>query len=296
MKKRVPLIPFPLEKARKFSSPFIGIGEILSNFFPSMEWDLQQSEIEMDQREWTAVALFSAGFYFIVLFAIMVSITSAARVTGPQAIGISVLVGFSIAVASFLYISMYPKLLAKKKIKNIDANLPHALHHLLIQIRSGVPLFNCLVSISKSGYGELSGDFERAVNEINTGKSEIETMEILARENPSLYFRRVMWQLVNALKSGADIGGTIKEIVDNLAVEQTMSIKKYGAQLNPIAMLYMVFCVIMPTLGITFLLVLGSFIGLSVNIEYLLLGILGFLVLFQFMLIGMIKSKRPVGI
>jgi len=27
-----------------------------------------------------------------------------------------------------------------------------------------------------------------------------------------------------------------------------------------------------------------------------LLGILGFLVFFQFMLIGMIKSKRPVGI
>jgi len=30
--------------------------------------------------------------------------------------------------------------------------------------------------------------------------------------------------------------------------------------------------------------------------EYALLGILGFLVLFQFMLIGMIKAKRPVGI
>ena len=84
--------------------------------------------------------------------------------------------------------------------------------------------------------------------------------------------------------------------MDNLSVEQMLAIKKYGAQLNPIAMLYMVFCVIMPTMGITFLLVLGSFIGLSIPMEYILLGILGFLVMFQFMLIGMIKSRRPIGI
>ncbi|UCD02728.1 MAG: type II secretion system F family protein, partial [Candidatus Aenigmatarchaeota archaeon] len=248
---RVPLVPFPLDKIDKLTKLFIGFGDTFSVFFPSLEWDLEQSDINKEPREWVSIALVSAGFYFFLLFGVMIFITSVAGMFGPQAIGVSFLVGFSIATASFFYINMYPKLTAKKKIRNLDENLPHALHHLLIQIRSGVPLFNCLVSISKSGYGHLSKEFERAVNEINTGKSEVETMEVLARENPSLYFRRVMWQLVNALKSGADVGDTIKEIVDNLAVEQMMSIKKYGAQLNPIAMLYMVFCVIMPTLGIT---------------------------------------------
>jgi flagellar protein FlaJ len=294
--KRVPLVPFPPDKVLKISRPIIGFGEMLSSFFPSMGWDLEQSGMEMEPRQWTSIAAFSAGFYFVMLFSVMTLVTSSAGLMGPQALGISLLVGFSIAGASFFYISMYPKLMAKKKVRNINENLPHALHHLLIQIRSGVPLFNCMVSVSKAGYGDLSKEFARAVNEINTGRSEIEVMETLARENPSLYFRRVLWQIVNALKSGADIGGTIKEIVENLSVDQMMSIKKYGAQLNPIAMLYMVFCVIMPTLGITFLLVLGSFIGLSINMEYVLLGILGFLVFFQFMLIGMIKSKRPVGI
>ncbi len=294
--KRVPLVPFPLEKVKKISKIFIGFGESLSNISPAMGWDLEQSEIDMEPREWTSVALFSAIFYFVLLFGLMMTITNAARVSSTQGFGISFLVGGSIGGASFLYIMMYPKLLAKKKIRSVEENLPHALHHLLIQIRSGVPLFNCLVSISHGDYGQLSKEIERTVDEINTGKSEIEAMEALARDNPSLYLRRVLWQMVNALKSGADVGSTIKEIVDNLAVDQTMSIKKYGAQLNPIAMLYMVFCVIMPTLGITFLLALGSFVGLSINMEYILLGILGFLVMFQFMLIGMIKSKRPIGI
>jgi flagellar protein FlaJ len=294
--KRVPLVPFPPDKVKRFSRIFIGFGEAVSKFFPSLDWDLDQSDIDMEPREWSSVAIFSALFYFFMLFGLMLVITRAARVLPTQSLGVSFLVGGSIAGASFLYISMYPKLLAKKKIRSVDSNLPHALHHLLIQVRSGVPLFNCLVSISHGDYGQLSKELGRTVDEINTGKSEIEALEALARDNPSLYLRRVLWQMVNSLKSGADVGTTIKEIVDNLGVEQTMAIKKYGAQLNPIAMLYMVFCVIIPTLGITFLLALGSFIGLSIQMEYVLLGILGFLVMFQFMLIGMIKSKRPLGI
>jgi pilus assembly protein TadC len=119
---------------------------------------------------------------------------------------------------------------------------------------------------------------------------------MLARQNPSLYFRRIMWQMVNALKSGADIGDTIKQIVDTLSEEQRIAIKKYGAQLNPLALMYMIFAVIFPTLGITFLLVVSSFIGIGIDIQYVLLGILGFLLMFQFMIIGLIKSRRPIGI
>ncbi len=41
---------------------------------------------------------------------------------------------------------------------------------------------------------------------------------------------------------------------------------------------------------------ISSFIGIGIDVEYLLMGILAFLVMFQFMLIGLIKSRRPVGI
>jgi hypothetical protein len=101
---------------------------------------------------------------------------------------------------------------------------------------------------------------------------------------------------VNSLKSGADIGNTIKQIVDNLAEEQRVAIKKYGSQLNPLTLMYMIFAVIFPTLGITFLLVLSSFVGIGIDLQLVLIGIILFLVMFQFMIIGLIKSKRPVGV
>ena len=295
-KKRIPLLPFPLPRARKMSRRFLGIGESLSHMFPGLEFNLEQSGLDFDAREWMALAFFTAIFYFSVLFGPMALLTLAARIEPTLAIGVSFLVGFVIGFISLIYLAMYPKLSVTRKVNQMEHFLPYGLHHLLIEVRSGVPLYNSLVSIAQSKYGMLSQEFRRAVNEINTGKSEIAALEMLARENPSLYFRRVIWQLVNALKSGADIGQTIKQIVDNLGEEQRIAIKKYGAQLNPLSLMYMIFCVIFPTLGITFLLVISSFIGIGIDIQYLLIGILVFLMMFQFMLIGLIKSRRPTGV
>ena len=201
-----------------------------------------------------------------------------------------------LALVGFMYVIFYPKLYVNRKINQIEKNLPYALHHLLIEVRSGIPLFNALVSISQSRYGILSEEIKKAVDDISTGKSEIGSLELLARRNPSLYFRRVLWQIVNSLKSGADIGNTIKQIVDNLAEEQRVAIKKYGSQLNPLTLMYMIFAVIFPTLGITFILVLSSFVGIGIDLQIVLIGIILFLLLFQFMIIGLIKSKRPVGV
>lgn len=264
--------------------------------FPGLEFNLEQAGLDYDAREWMAIAVFAGLFYFLILFMPLSMIFLTVLPEFSRALVFSLLVSFVISSVSFIYVGMYPKLMVTKKVNQVEAFLPYGLHHLLIEVRSGVPLYNSLVSLAQSKYGLFSQEMKRAVNEINTGKSEIAALEMLARDNPSLYFRRVIWQLVNALKSGADTGQTIKQIVDNLAEEQRIAIKKYGAQLNPLALMYMIFCVIFPTLGITFLLVISSFLGVGFDLEFLLIGILVFLMMFQFVLIGLIKSRRPVGI
>jgi flagellar protein FlaJ len=224
----------------------------------------------------------------VVLLSVKVDITRMILIS----MGASSVLG----IVGFFYVVFYPRLYVNRKVNQIEKNLPYALHHLLIEVRSGVPLFNALVSISQSKYGVLSEEMKKAVDDISTGKSEIAALEMLARRNPSLYFRRILWQIVNSLKSGADIGNTIKQIVDTLSEEQRIAIKKYGSQLNPMTLMYMIFAVIFPTLGITFLLILSSFVGIGVDLNLVLIGILLFLLLFQFMIIGLIKSKRPTGV
>lgn len=296
MKNRIPILPLPLDKAASVSKRFLSLGETISHFFPALDFELDQAGLDYEPREWCALAIFCFLFYFCILSGIMFTVMVAAKAEMMRVLLISLPVGFAIGFTSLLYLVFYPKLYVSRKIRDVEKNLPPALHHLLIEIRSGVPLYNALVSIAQSRYGSLSHEMRKAVNEINTGKSEISALERLARENPSLYFRRVMWQMVNSLKSGADIGSTIKNLVDSLQEDQRIEIKKYGSSLNPLALMYMLFAVIFPTLGITFLLVISSFIGMGFDLQWMLMGILGFLLIFQFMIIGLIKSRRPVGI
>ena len=296
MKNKIPFLPIPYEKIRAVTEHFLGLGENLSKMFPSLEFDLEQSGFELSPRRWMSIALFAFLFYFILVFGLVLLITFAAKIEIQRSITVSMFAGLAIGGGTFVFLSFYPKLSAQKRVSNIEKNLPYVLHHILVQVRSGVSLYDTFVSISKGDYGTLSKEMRRVVNEINTGKSEAEALEKITRETPSFFFRRVMWQMVNSLKSGSDIGQTMKEIVDNLAVEQRVAIKKYGAQLNPLALMYMLFAVIFPTLGITFLIVLSSFTGISFNLELVLTGIIGVIVLFQFMFIGLIKSRRPSGI
>jgi len=294
--KRIPVVPMPMDKVEGAIKHLINWGEFFSNLFPGLAYELEQSEFRFEPREWVALALFTGLFYFSALFGGMIFVLLAIKTSLAKTVLISLGASFVMAIMGFIYVIFFPKLYVNRKVNQIEKNLPYALHHLLIEVRSGVPLFNALISISQSKYGVLAEEIKKAVDEISTGKSEIAALEMLARRNPSLYFRRVLWQIVNSLKSGADIGNTIKQIVDNLGEEQRVAIKKYGSQLNPITLMYMIFAVIFPTLGITFLLVLSSFVGIGIDLQFVLIGIIIFLIMFQFMIIGLIKSRRPVGV
>lgn len=81
-------------------------------------------------------------------------------------------------------------------------------------------------------------------------------------------------------------------MVENLTNEQKVQIRKYGSQLNPMAMMYMMVAVIIPSLGITFIIIMSSFSGFEVT-KSIFWSILGFIAFFQFMFIGLIKSRRP---
>jgi flagellar protein FlaJ len=71
-----------------------------------------------------------------------------------------------------------------------------------------------------------------------------------------------------------------------------IEIKEYGRKLNPLAMFYMIIAVILPSIGITMLIVLSTFIDLALDLT-ILLTIAFFLSIMQVMFLAMIKSSRP---
>ena len=293
---KVPFLPLSHERSKAVSRHYMGAGERLERFFPGLRYSLEQAEFRIDHREWVSLGLYCALVYFSVTFSAMLSIFIIAKLSLLRALALAALSGMGVGVAVFFYFGSYPKLYVARRVKAIEQHLPHALRHLLIQVRSGMPLYSSVVSVSRRDYGQLSNEFRAVVKEIDTGRSEIDALDAMARRNPSLHLRRIMWQITNSMRTGADIGATLKEIVDTMMTEQKVEIKNYGATLNPLALFYMMTVVIFPTLGIVFLLVMSSFVGLAMDLRLILGGILAFIFIFQIMFIGIVKTKRPSGV
>jgi len=287
--KFIPFVPFKLDVALKFSRSFLWLGSKLSTLNPYLPQKLAEAEIPLKDREYLSIVIFSSIYWFTVLFSIL---TFLPALVGKNFITISLPISLLVALIAFFYINFYPNLVALRKSKDIDRNLLFVVRHLYVQVRSGVSLFDAMVAVSKEDYGIISKEFEKAVKEISTGKEQTAVLEEMALRVSHTGFKRVLWQIVNSLKSGADISKVLSVIANELSQEQRVKIRKYGSQLSPYALMYLMLTVILPTLGISFLIILSSFSGIQIP-EALFFLIWGVVVLFQIMFIGMIKSSRP---
>ena len=286
---KIPFSLIPQDKLYRISKKFYGLAQRIEKKFPFLEIQLTQAETKLKAIEYVAMSLASSCMLFVALF-----IISLPAVKFGASFLLVLFIPFVITFFALGQQLAYPKLIANRRIKLIERELLPALQDMHVELNSGVPLFNILVNISKGGYGEVSKEIGKAVKEINAGKAQIDALEELGLRNPSILFRRALWQIVNGMREGADVGPLIKDIIGSISDEQLTQIQRYGGQLSPLALFYMLIAVIAPSLGITFIIVLSSFVALEeVTVKLVFYGILVLTLLFQLMFLGMIKSKRP---
>lgn len=257
-----------------------------------LEKNLKSCNVDLDSSQYISICFRSLIINFIALLIIFTAGMGIFGINDYYLYG----PGISILISLFIFGRQltYPKLYSSKKDKLIEKNLLSVLEDMLVQLDSGVPIYKIMVNISSSDYGPVSDEFEIAVKEINSGTSQIEALEGLIEKNDSEYFKRILWQLSNGLRSGSDMSIVIQDSIDNLNKEQAIQIQNYGNRLNPLVMFYMLIAVIVPSLGLTFLIILSSMLGVSSDmVKILFIGSGFFIVIFQIMFLGLIKTRRP---
>ena len=273
------------------SAIFMPFTKLFYPILPSLEADIKNAKIDVKAREYLAASLTFSSIVFLTLSTISIAIVMYFKIFD---IVIAITIPFFIGILAFLQQLFNPKLLASKRIKNIETNLLPAMEDMLVQLNSGVPLFNIMVNVSNSDYGELSNEFKKIVKEINAGKPQMEALSDVAQANPSVFFRRALWQISNGMSGGAYMADILRETVKSISSEQIIQIQTYGSRLSPLAMFYTLIAVIIPALAVTFITVLISFISISEFVsKSIFFGLYGFVILFQIMFLGMIKSRRP---
>ena len=257
-----------------------------------LEEDLINSNISISREEYLAICLRSTLFSFGILIVVFTTLFFFIGLQFFYLFG--VLAAFLFSAFVLFSQTVYPRIFVSRRQKNIERNLISALQDMLIQLNSGIPLFSILINISSADYDELSVEFKKAVKKISSGEPEAEVLEEIGKRNPSVFFRRTLWQISSGMKSGSDMSIVIQDSIKSLHEEQIIQIQSYGNKLNPLVVFYMLIAVIVPALSITFLTIISSMINLPKNTTILLFfGLFVFVVLIQIMFLGLIKSRRP---
>lgn len=290
---RIPFCPFTYAKARRMARGFLGYGEILVHLSPNIKIEMVQANLPFNPIEYMAIAVLSTIYYFFLLLGtfIFLNVMMDTPVVPELTFNVSLAVLFSFVI--FSLIKLHPKVRVQKRVRAIEKDLLFAMRHLLIEVKAGIPLFDAMKGVARGDYGMVSAEFKKTVMDVEGGKPQLEALEGLALRIVSIDFRRAIWQLISSMKSGSDIGATLTATVNLFAEAQKIRIRRYGQELNPFAMMYMMFAVVIPSLGITFIIVLSSFGAVSFPIYLILPGLLAATVFFQLFFMNFIKSRRP---
>ncbi len=187
----------------------------------------------------------------------------------------------------------FPTAKGRSSSKKVERDILFAARDLIIALRSGMPLFNAITSVS-SGYGEASKEFLKIVERVQLGTPLEDAIDQVVSSSKSNSFRKIMLQASVSIKVGADVTAALQSVIDQLAMERVIELRRYGQRLNAIAMFYMLFGIILPSMGIAVLTILTTFIPIfAVNISLLEAVVVGIIFL-QVVFLQMIRSSRPI--
>ncbi len=261
--------------------------QIVARSLPNLKHSLKRAGMSYKPEEFIKRTFLSA-FYMTTGLAVSLALILAKFnvLKGIMAVFVPI-----IFLVLFSYLLKLPEVTISKKEKGISREIVFAGRHLIIELESGVPLYNALANISKN-YEVIGKYFKEIVNKVDLGTSMEDALTEAVEYIPSDDFRRLLWQILNSIRTGSEVSKSLASVLEQIAREQIIEVDKYSKRLNPFAMFYMIIAVILPSLGVTMLVVLSSFIDFELNLTIFM--VIAFLLAFiQFMFLSMIKFSRP---
>jgi len=279
-------------RASKKRGPVRSISDMILPYFPALRKKMVLAGLKDTPEAFMDKVIVSTIFATIALAILTFVVLDAIGAEG--AIFFTAILCLVYLIFAFFYFMMYPSVMVLKRKRGVDYELVFAVRHLLIGLRSGMPLFDAMVGVSR-GYGEVSREFNKIVEKVTLGTPMSQAIREVVQTNPSPSFRRIMIQLANSVGSGADIADNLEVVLNQVFKEQIIELKAYGQKLNPLIMFYMIFGIIFPSLGLAFAIILFSFIGsgrftLDAPVLLLFLIMVGVI---QFMFLSMVETSRP---
>ncbi|MCX6768900.1 MAG: hypothetical protein NTY83_03635, partial [Candidatus Micrarchaeota archaeon] len=167
MKARVPFI-IPEKVSYLFGRLFTGLMHPVTRMMPGLGENLSMLEAGRDSAEYLGAVLVNAIFVGLLLGATFYAISTKMEAEASTRDLGSLAAGILLMVITLLYLVLYPAWVVRKRADDMEENLLFAIRHIMVQTTAGVSFFDALSSAS-NGYGAVSNEFRKIVNEVNGG-------------------------------------------------------------------------------------------------------------------------------
>ncbi len=208
-----------------------------------------------------------------------------------MALGFGIEIGLALllmVVLMSVVILFLPNLQKGKRSSEASRELPYALRQMATELRAGLGLHDSMRSVAMSGYGTLSEEFARTLEEIKYGETTESALIDMGERIQSDGLKRAVYQITRTLNSGGDLAKTLNVIAEDIAYELRMKLKDYSQKLNSFTMIYMFIAILGPVILLIMLLAASTVMGeimppMAIMVLYLFLfpmvvGFLAFMV------------------
>jgi len=160
-----------------------------------------------------------------------------------------------------MFIVYLPKIQKGGRSSSASKEIPYALRQMATELRAGVGLHDSMRSVAMSGYGPLSEEFARALEEIKYGETTEKALVDMSERVDSEGLTRAIHQITRTLSSGGDLAKTLSVIADDTAYEMRMKIKDYAQKLNSFTMIYMFIAILGPVIFMVMIIAATTVMG-----------------------------------
>ncbi len=229
------------------------------SFFKNIQEDLYKANIIMPASKYIALSIGVSVISAVVMGALLAIVLTI--VVGPLGTIIGLVCGGFVFLLVIIIAKSRPKSIVKARSDAFSHEMPFALRHMSTQLTSGSGLLETMRSISKSDYGVLSEEFQRAIMEIERGATVEESFERMNLRIESPGLKKVSRQIISTLRTGGNLANTLKIIAEEIAAEMRGKLKDYVQLLNTFTLMYMFVVVIAPVLITTLMIAMGIAMG-----------------------------------
>lgn len=261
----------------------------ISNSVPGLGLKLQQAGMHDTEVDFVKKTFFSA-FYLTTGLVITVALLLSKL---QKSLVLLLLVFPLLFVMMFFYFLKFPDVKIMRIQREIDKEIVYAGRFIVVELESGIPIYDSFRHVSKN-YPAIGKYFDNIIQDIDLGTTIDDALNRAVEMTPSANFRRLLWQIINSMTTGANVATSLNTVLEQIVREQRIALNEYGRRLNPLAMFYMIVAVILPSIGVTMFVILVSFLSIKLTVSTLLIisALMGFV---QFMFYTVVKSSRPAS-